>query len=75
MRNFADAAEQISATTSKLKKLDVLAGYFQAIPDDDLRAAAVFLTGRPFPLYDARTLNVGWAALGRAIQESLRSVG
>src|SRR4029079_1975734 len=28
-----------------------------------------FLTGRPFALYDARTLNVGWAALGKAIQE------
>src|SRR5438270_2333477 len=69
MRNFADAAEQISATRSKLKKLDALASYFRGIPDDDLRAAAVFLTGRPFPLYDARTLNVGGSALGKAIQE------
>src|SRR5215467_14522152 len=69
MRSFAETAEAISATTSKLKKIDILARYFREIPDDDLRAAAVFLTGRPFALYDARTLNVGWAALGRAIQD------
>jgi DNA ligase-1 len=69
MHKFADTAERISATTSKLKKLEVLANYFRGVEDDDLRAAAVFLTGRPFPLYDARTLNVGWSALGKAIQE------
>src|SRR5215831_5367830 len=69
MRSFAETAEAISATTSKLKKIDILARYFLEPPDDDLRAAATFLTGRPFALYDARTLNVGWAALGRAIQE------
>src|SRR5215467_3982808 len=69
MRSFAETAEAISATTSKLKKIDALASYFREIADDDLRAAAVFLTGRPFALYDARTLNVGWAALGRAIQD------
>jgi DNA ligase-1 len=69
MRYFAETAERIAATTSKLKKLDVLSDYFRGIEDDDLRAAAVFLTGRPFPLYDARTLNVGWSALGKAIQE------
>src|SRR5205085_9183496 len=43
--------------------------YFRSIPDDDLKPAATFLTGRPFALYDARTLNVGWSALGKAIRE------
>ena len=37
--------------------------------EDDLRAAAVFFTGRPFPLSDARTLNVGSAALTKAVQQ------
>src|SRR5262249_25894275 len=69
MRSFAETAESIAGTTSKLKKIGFLADYFRSIPDDDLRAAATFLTGRPFALYDARTLNVGWAALGKAIQE------
>src|SRR5215470_17023733 len=69
MRAFAETAEAIAATTSKLKKIGILSDYFRSIPDDDLKAAATFLTGRPFALYDARTLNVGWAALGKAIQD------
>jgi DNA ligase-1 len=69
MRSFAETAEAIAGTSSKLKKIGFLAEYFQAIPDDDLRAAATFLTGRPFALHDARTLNVGWSALGKAIQQ------
>src|SRR5215831_8908963 len=69
MQAFAETAEGIAATTSKLKKVEILAAYFRNSLDDDLRAAAVFFTGRPFALCDARTLNVGWAALGRAIQE------
>jgi DNA ligase 1 len=69
MRFFGETAEAIAGTSSKLKKIANLAEYFQRIPDDDLKAAATFLTGRPFALYDARTLNVGWAALGKAIQD------
>src|SRR5215831_10165280 len=69
MRGFVETAEAIAATTSKLKKIAVLAEYFRTLNDDDLRAAAVFFTGRPFALTDARTLNVGWSALMNAVQQ------
>jgi DNA ligase 1 len=69
MRRFSETAEAIAGTTSKLKKIGFLADYLRTLSDDDLRAAAVFFTGRPFALTDARTLNVGWAALGNAVQE------
>src|SRR5215471_10312757 len=69
MLRFAETADAIAATTSKLKKIAALAGYFRALLDDDLRAAAVFFTGRPFALTDARTLNVGWSALMNAVQQ------
>jgi len=69
MRRFAETAERISQTSSKLAKTATLADYLRSLSDDDLRAAATFFTGRPFPLCDARTLNVGWAALIRAVQE------
>src|SRR5262244_2754880 len=68
MRRFAETAEAIAATTSKLKKIGFLAEYFRTLPEDDLRAASVFFTGRPFALTDARTLNVGWSALVDAVQ-------
>jgi DNA ligase-1 len=68
MRRFAETAEAIAGTTSKLKKIGFLAEYFRTLNADDLRAAAVFLTGKPFALTDARTLSVGWSALVNAVQ-------
>jgi DNA ligase-1 len=69
MRRFAETAEAIAGTTSKLKKIGLLAEYFRSLAEDDLRAAAVFFTGKPFALTDARTLNVGWSALVNAVQD------
>src|ERR1044071_2584894 len=69
MRLFAETANAIAATTSKLKKISVLSDYLRTLNEDDLRAACVFFTGRPFPLTDARTLNVGWSALMEVVQQ------
>jgi DNA ligase 1 len=69
MRLFAETADAIAGTTSKLKKIGFLADYLRTLNDDDLRAASVFFTGRPFALTDARTLNVGWSALMNAVQQ------
>src|SRR6185436_2565720 len=69
MRLFAQTADAIAGTTSKLKKIGFLAEYLRTLNEDDLRAACVFFTGRPFALTDARTLNVGWAALMNAVQQ------
>ncbi len=69
MDRFAQTADAIAATTSKLKKIGLLADYLRSLSGDDLRAAAVFFTGRPFALTDARTLNVGWSALVNAVQQ------
>src|SRR6058998_769821 len=69
MHRFAETAEAIAGTTSKLKKIGFLADYFRTLNEDDLRSAAVFFPGRPFPLTDGRTLNVGWSALMNAVQQ------
>src|SRR5262247_3674644 len=69
MRLFAQTAAAIAGTTSKIQKITLLAAYLQTLNDDDLRASAVFFTGRPFALTDARTLNVGWSALMNAVQQ------
>src|SRR5213594_499351 len=69
MHRFAETAEAIAGTSSKLKKIGFLADYLRTLADDDLRAAGVFFTGRPFALTDARTLNVGWSALVTAVQD------
>jgi DNA ligase-1 len=64
---FATVAEQIAATTSKLKKIGVLADYFRALPAEQLPIAARYLTGRAFAQSDGRTLQVGWAVIKRAL--------
>ena len=69
MRRFSQTADAIAGTTSKLKKIGFLADYLRSLNEDDLPAAAVFFTGRPFALTDARTLNVGWSALMNAVQQ------
>jgi DNA ligase-1 len=69
MRLFADTAESISKTSSRLKKVRILADFLQNLSDEDLRAAAIYFTGRPFPLADPRTLNVGGAALARTVMD------
>ena len=66
---FTQTADAIAGTTSKLKKIGFLAEYLRTLNEDDLRAASVFFTGRPFALTDARTLNVGWSALMNAVQQ------
>src|SRR2546423_3912718 len=69
MRRFAETAESIAGTSSKLNKIGFLADYLRTLDEDDLRAAAIFFTGKPFALTDARTLNVGWSALVSAVQD------
>src|SRR2546426_3314085 len=69
MYHFAQTAESIAGTSSKLGKIAFLADYLRGLNEDDLRAAAVFFTGRPFALTDARTMNIGWSALIMAVQE------
>jgi DNA ligase-1 len=64
---FAQVAEKIRATMSKLEKVELLKNYFAALAPDALGPAAIFFTGRPFPASDGRTLNCGWAILKAAL--------
>jgi len=50
MRRFAETAETLSTTRSRLAKVKALSGYLSSLSDSDLRAASIFFTGRPFPL-------------------------
>jgi DNA ligase-1 len=60
---FAEAAEGIRATSSKLAKMRTLADLFAAIEDDDLAIATRLFAGAPFPRTDERVLGLGWSAI------------
>ncbi len=68
MLQLAEICEAVAATTKKTEKIRLVAGYFQALPEEAPRAA-VFLSGRAFPAWDERTLQVGGALLWRTVGE------
>ncbi len=64
---FAELGEQIAATAAKLEKVRLLADYLKTLDPEQLRIAAIFLTGKPFAQTDQRTLQTGWAIIYRAL--------
>ena len=64
--DFARVADEVSGTTSKLKKRDLLAGYLRSLPDVDLPIAATFFAGRPLPGAGDK-LGLGWVQQSQAL--------
>ncbi len=69
MRGLAEACERIAGTTKKLEKTAIVAEYLKSVAVDEAAAAAVFLSGRPFPIWEETTLNVGGTLLWRIVEE------
>jgi len=69
MRAFAAVCEAVAATTKKTEKVRLVAEYQRSLPVNEAAQSAVFLSGRPFPAWDERTLQVGGALLWRTVSE------
>ena len=67
MLEFARAGAAVAATPATLEKTRILAAYFRTLDDDDLRRAAVFMSGRAFSPSQRRTLGLGWSTLSKVI--------
>lgn len=67
MLDFARAAAAVGATSATLEKTRLLAAYLRTLDPDDLRRAAVFLTGRAFSPSQRRTLGLGWSAVSKVV--------
>jgi DNA ligase-1 len=63
---FARVADAVAATTSKLRKRDLLAAYLRDLPVGDLAVAATFFAGRPLP-GAADRLGLGWVQQSQAL--------
>ena len=68
MLEFARTADAVAATSSKLEKARILAGYLRRLDAPDLRLAATWMTGRPFSLNDPRTLQLGGRSMWNAVE-------
>ena len=69
MFRFAQTADQIAATTKKLQKTALLSEYFNSVPIEEAAIAAVFFSGRPFPVWEETKLQVGGTMLWRIVGE------
>ena len=69
MIKLAEAAERIAGTTKKLEKIAIVADYLKAGTPEEASIAAVFLSGRPFPVWEETTLQVGGRVLWRIVAE------
>jgi DNA ligase 1 len=69
MQAFAQTADAVAATTKKLEKVRLVAEYFRSRSVDEAAQAAVFLSGRVFPAWEERTLQVGGTLLWRTVGE------
>ena len=69
MKKLAETCEAIAATTKKLQKIALVADYLKSVEVNEAAVAAVFLSGRPFPVWEETTLQVGGRLLWRVVAE------
>jgi DNA ligase-1 len=69
MRGWSEIAERVAGTTRTSEKTALLARYLADLPDEELRPAATFLSGRPFPEVDQRSVGLGWATMAAAVSQ------
>ena len=63
--NFSDFAAlcyELEKTSGRLAKVAAAAEYLKRLTPDEIRHGVAFLSARPFPLSDPRTLDIGHAA-------------
>jgi DNA ligase-1 len=69
MQRLAETCKRIAATTKKLEKTAIVAEYLRAREIGDAAISAVFLSGRAFPAFDERTLQIGGSLLWKLVVE------
>jgi DNA ligase-1 len=69
VQQLAETCERVGATTKKLGKTAIVADYLRSRSIDDAAISAVFLSGRAFPTFEERTLQVGGTLLWKLVVE------
>ncbi len=67
MIQFARSGAAVAATSATLEKTRILGAYFRTLSEEDLRRAAVYMSGRAFPPSQRRTLGLGWSTVSKVI--------
>ena len=67
MLDFARTGAAVGGTPATLEKTRILGAYFRTLSEEDLRRAAVYMSGRAFPPSQRRTLGLGWSTLSKVV--------
>jgi DNA ligase 1 len=68
-QQLARACDEIAATTKKLQKTASVSELLKSLPLEQAAAAALFLSGRPFPVWEETTLQLGGRSLWQLVAE------
>src|SRR5918998_3696863 len=63
---FAALCHELEKTSSRLAKVASAAQYLKRLGPEEIRHGVAFLSGRPFPISDSRTLDIGPGAFAHA---------
>jgi DNA ligase-1 len=66
---FAKTCEEVAGTTKKLQKTATVAEFLRSLSVQPAAISAVFLSGRPFPLWEEATLQIGGRAVWQIVAE------
>ena len=69
MQRLAKTGEAIGATTKKLVKTAIVADYLKSLAPEEAQVASLFLSGRPFPVWEETTLQVGGRSLWQIVAQ------
>jgi DNA ligase-1 len=69
LQRFSTTCEAVAGTTKKLQKTAMVADYLKSCPTADASVAAVFLCGRPFPVWEETNLQVGGRSLWQILAD------
>jgi DNA ligase 1 len=66
--DFASLCYELEKTPSRLAKTAAAADYLRRLEPDEIRPGVAFLSGRPFPVSDPRTLDIGPGAFAHVAE-------
>jgi DNA ligase-1 len=66
---FARLCDALAATTKKLEKRALIAGWLKTLAIEDAARGSLYLAGQAFPETDPRLLNLGGAVLSKALAQ------
>ncbi len=66
-KRIAEVLDAVSQTSKRTEKISLVASFLNEVPNSEVEAAALLLSGRIFSETDEQTLNISWKGLLNAL--------